>query len=287
MGLIQKAGSNLNLGKTIANLRKKKGLTQDDLSSKAGISYSTLAKLERGAISAPSVFTMVDIARILGVTVDEIVYSGNLKTASPTANKEIKFVYCDVNGVLVRFFHKAFGKISADTNIGIDVIETAFWHFNDAANRGEITLKEFNNSMEARLGLKANSFDWQQYYMGSVEPILLMHKCLTDIAKTTKVGLLSDSFPGFLNEMLKRKLLPNIKYSAVVESASVHARKPDQQMYGIAEEMAKTPGDNIFFIDDSRTNLVEAEKRGWRVLWFDDYHPKESVARVVKALSST
>lgn len=278
---------NLNLGKTIAKLRKSKGLTQDELSSRAGISYSTLAKLERGAINAPSVYTMNDIAKVLGVTIDEIINPLIIKPSRSSANKEIKFVYCDVNGVLVRFFHKAFGKISLDLNISVDSIETAFWHYNEPANRGEITVKEFNAAMEAKLGLKSGSFDWEPYYMESVEPIMSMHRCLAEISKTTKVGLLSDSFPGFLAEMLKRKLLPDIEYSTIIESASVHSKKPDQRMYEIAEEKAKTPGNNIFFIDDSRANLIEAEKRGWRVLWFDDYRPKESVARVVEALSSS
>jgi HAD superfamily hydrolase (TIGR01509 family) len=280
-------GKNLNLGKAIADLRRAKGMTQDELSTKAGISYSTLAKLERNAISAPSVFTMADIARVLEVSIDEIINPNKLDAHEDNIEKEIQFVYCDVNGVLVRFFHKAFGKIASETGISVDRIETAFWHYNEAINRGNMTISEFNKAMEVRLGLEPETIDWESYYMNSVEPIKSMHECLRDISKTTKVGLLSDSFPGFLKIMLEKKLLPNISYSAIVESAAVHAKKPDQKIYEIAEEMAKTPGSNIFFIDDSRANLMAAEKRGWRVLWFDDYHPEESVKRVTEALSSS
>ena len=35
---------------------------------------------------------------------------------------------------------------------------------------------------------------------------------------------------------------------------------------------------------NSRTNLMAAEKMGWKVLWFDDYNPTESVNRVHSAL---
>lgn len=280
-------GKNLSLGKNIARLRKVKGLTQDSLSSRAGISYSTLAKLERGAISSPSVFTMADIAKVLGVSIDEIISTQPPKKPGVNINKEIKFVYCDVNGVLVRFYHRAFTKIAEDTGISLDKIETAFWHFNDAANRGEMTNQEFNVALEKRLGLAKGTIDWQKSYMECVEPITLMHRCLADISKKTKVGLLSDSFHGFLAEMLKRKLLPDINYASVVESATVHAKKPDQRMYEIAENMAKTKGENILFIDDSRANLVEAEKRGWRVLWFDAYNPKDSINRVLDALNAS
>jgi transcriptional regulator with XRE-family HTH domain len=280
-------GNNLNLGKAIADLRRAKGMTQDELSTKAGISYSTLAKLERNAISAPSVFTMADIARVLEVSIDEIINPQKLDAHKDSIDQEIKFVYCDVNGVLVRFFYRAFSKISADTGVNVDRIETVFWHYNDAANRGDISIEEFEKAVETRLGIKTGSIDWENLYMNSVEPIQSMHECLRSISENTKIGLLSDSFFGFIQKMIDRGLLPNINYSAIVESAAVHAKKPDQKIYEIAEEMAKTPGSNIFFIDDSRANLMAAEKRGWRVLWFDDYHPEESVKRVTEALSSS
>jgi len=280
-------GTKDGLGRSIANLRRARGLTQDELSNKAGISYSTLAKLERGAISSPSVFTVLDIAKVLGVTVDEILHPSKVVSAGVDSSNKIKFVYCDVNGVLVRFFHKAFGVISKETGVNVDKIETAFWHYNDAANRGEITTEEFNRAIEIKLGLKSGSINWEQHYMSCVEPIESMHKCLTEIAKTTKVGLLSDNFPGFLKIMISKKLLPDIEYSSIIESASVHSKKPDQRIYEIAEERAKTPGSDIFFIDDSRANLSEAEKRGWRVLWFDDYNPEDSVKRVQQAISAS
>lgn len=279
--------SHANLGKVVASLRRAKNMTQDELSKKAGISYSTLAKLERGAISSPSIYTIADIAKVLGVTVDEIVNPNKYKMTRGNGNEEIKFVYCDVNGVLVRFFQKAFTELSRDSGLNIDRIETLFWHYNDAANRGEISSPQFSAIMEKKLGLEPGVFNWEHRYMTNVEPILEMHKCLKEISKTTKVGLLSDNFPGFLNKMIANGLLPDINYSAIVESGTVKARKPEEKIYEIAEKMAQTPGKNIFFIDDSRTNLMSAERRGWRVSWFNDYQPKDSVARVKSALSAS
>jgi FMN phosphatase YigB (HAD superfamily) len=37
-------------------------------------------------------------------------------------------------------------------------------------------------------------------------------------------------------------------------------------------------------VDDSRANLMAAERMGWHVLWFDDYEPQESVPRIKEAL---
>ena len=43
----------------------------------------------------------------------------------------------------------------------------------------------------------------------------------------------------------------------------------------------------ILLVDDSRVNLMAAEKHGWHVLWFDDYRPDESSKRVRDALEPT
>lgn len=40
----------------------------------------------------------------------------------------------------------------------------------------------------------------------------------------------------------------------------------------------------FMLIDDARTNLMAAEKQGWHVLWFDEYRPERSIARIKAAL---
>jgi transcriptional regulator with XRE-family HTH domain len=44
----------VGLGKTLQAARQKAGLTQQELCNQAELSYSTLAKIERGAIKSPS-----------------------------------------------------------------------------------------------------------------------------------------------------------------------------------------------------------------------------------------
>jgi transcriptional regulator with XRE-family HTH domain len=60
------------LGRRLADARRKAGLTQQELCQKAGLSYSTLAKIERGAIKSPSVFTVAAIAAATGVPLDQM-----------------------------------------------------------------------------------------------------------------------------------------------------------------------------------------------------------------------
>lgn len=272
------------LGETIQTLREKAGLTQDDLSDKAGLAYSTLAKIERGAIKNPSVFTVAGIAQVLGVPMEQLLEGGAQISAPLPKNREVQFFYCDINGVLVRFFQKAFVRIAHTCGQSLDQIETAFWHYNDAANRGEMSITEFDRAMARHLGVP--DFDWAKYYLDAVEPILVMHDCLEDISKNYEIGLLSNVHQGLVRGLLERGLIPDLDYATIVDSSEVGAIKPEASMYHIAEEKAGHHGSEILFVDDSRTNLMAAERFGWRVLWFDDYQPEQSVERIKEALAS-
>ena len=58
-------------GMRIANLRKKKGLTQEQLAEKLNISTSNLGKLERG-LQGMSIDLLIEIGIFFGVSTDYI-----------------------------------------------------------------------------------------------------------------------------------------------------------------------------------------------------------------------
>ena len=60
------------LAENIKRYRNEKGLSQEQLAQKAGITYSTLAKLESGVNQNPKVKTLQQIARALEVTLDDL-----------------------------------------------------------------------------------------------------------------------------------------------------------------------------------------------------------------------
>lgn len=61
----------------IRELRKQKKLTQEQLAIKAGVSYTTLTKVENGAIKNPSFETVVAIAKGLEESLDVLTNSSN------------------------------------------------------------------------------------------------------------------------------------------------------------------------------------------------------------------
>ncbi|MEM6997290.1 MAG: HAD-IA family hydrolase [Patescibacteria group bacterium] len=279
------------LGKSIGDARRAVGLTQQELCIKAGLSYSTLAKIERGAIKTPSVFTVAIIAQATNTTVEQLIGMQPLTEAAresapvvdyKTSKTGIRFIYFDINGVLVRFFHGAFNQLAADTNVSASVIETAFWHYNDAVCRGEMTMDEFNRALASRI--KVDAIDWQKYYMSTIEPLSEVQECLKWAAEHYRVGLLSNIMPGFITQMMNSGVLPSLAYSAVIDSSVVGAIKPEPSIYQLATERSGVQAEEILFVDDSRTNLMAAERMGWQVLWLDDYQPTQSVDRIKQAL---
>ncbi len=271
------------MGKRLQEARQAAGLTQQTLCHKANLSYSTLAKIERGAIKAPSIFTIQNIAAALGLSMGDLL--GEVVASSrdlKVSKSGVRFAYFDVNGCLVRFFHRAFTRIAEDTGAPADLIETTFWHYNDAVCRGELGTDEFNRVLAERLNVA--DLNWQDYYLDAIDPIEEMQETIRWAAENYQVGLLSNIMPGQIKAMVAKNFLPDIPYDVIIDSSEVGAIKPETKIYEVAAAKAGCPPAEILLVDDSRANLMAAEKLGWHVLWFDDYRVAESIERVRSSL---
>lgn len=273
------------LGLRVGEARRAAGLTQQQLCQKSGLSYSTLAKIERGAIKSPSVFTVAEVASALETSIDELI-GVEVPTSGKNVRKRsksgIEFVYFDVNGCLVHFYHRAFAAIASDTGVSSDIVETTYWHYNDAVCRGELSYQDYNKILADKFSQP--SFDWNEYYLNAVEPIPETVETLKWASEHYRVGLLTNIMPGLLDSLKDKGYLPDIAYDAVVDSSAVKAIKPDKKIFDIATEKSQAKPEEILLVDDSRPNLMAAEQSGWKVLWFDDYRAGESVERIKQAL---
>jgi len=163
-----------------------------------------------------------------------------------------------------------------------EVIETLFWRHNDAVCRGQLSLQDFNGVVAKELQLEG--FDWQKFYMESVDPMPGIDGLVKWAAEHYEIGILTDSMPGFVEDLQRRGLIPQAHYTAVVDSSKVGAIKPEPRIYEVAQQLAAVEPREILLIDDSRANLTAADHAGWHVLWFDDYEPEQSADRVKQSL---
>ncbi len=272
------------LGLRLQKARRKANLTQQQLCQKSGLSYSTLAKIERGAIKSPSIFTIQQLAIVLGVGIDEIIGTPKVVPESQAKKRSkngISFVFFDINGCLVHH-HRAFDKITADLNLPLDLVESVVWKYDNAICRGDISLEEFNSILAQSFGVQ--SFDWSEYYLGSIEPITETRDLLAWAADHYKIGLLSNIMPGLITEMTARDLIPVLDYDVIIDSSQTGHTKPEPEIFDIATKEAGVPSSEILLVDDTRANLMNATEYGWRTLWFDDSRPAESSNNVRKIL---
>ena len=60
-----------SLGKRIANLRKQKGMNQEDFADVSGKMINTISNIERG-LSDPKVTTLMSISKALNISIEEL-----------------------------------------------------------------------------------------------------------------------------------------------------------------------------------------------------------------------
>ncbi|HEX5797410.1 MAG TPA: HAD-IA family hydrolase [Candidatus Saccharimonadales bacterium] len=273
------------LGLRIQQARKTAGYTQQQLCQVSGLSYSTLAKIERGAIKAPSVFTIQAIAETLRTSIDALLGGDPPQGAQITKKRSkngIEFVYFDINGSLVRFFHRTFSLLADRTGVPMEIIETAFWQYNDLVCRGDMSVEDFNDLLAERFSLP--KVDWTEFYLLAVEPISETAGLIEWADEHYRVGLLSNSMPGLIQTMFDKGLLPDISYEVIIDSSQTGFIKPEPEIYHLAAEKTGLKPEALLLVDDSRPNLMAAARQGWHVLWFDDSEPEASTERVKQAL---
>jgi len=271
------------LGKHLQKMRRQAGLTQQQLCQKANLSFSTLTKIERGAIRNPSIFTIKAIASAMELSLDELL--GDKKTTNRSlghTRSGVEFVYFDVNGCLLRFYHRAFAQIAKDYSVPPDLVEMAFLHFNSDACKGSLTMEDFNSAVADKLAI--SSINWPNYYFAAVEPMPGMSEIVTWAKQHYGVGLLTNIMPGLLPMLINKKIIPDLPYDQIIDSSQTGLIKPDEAIFNLACSRANLPAEKILLIDDTRENVAVAEKLGWHVLWFDYSQPNESVDQVKMAL---
>jgi len=277
MGVDEKA-----LGQRLQKARQRAGLTQQELCQKAGLSYSTLAKIERGAIKAPSIFTVAAIVAATGATFEKLL---DIKLGNADANSDkkvsktgVKFVYFDLNNTVVRSYEKAFTKLAEESGKSLDAVEATYWRYNNPVCAGEMSMSSFNNYLSEQLGL--SDVDWTQYYLNAVESTPGMDALVDWASQYYEVGLLSGTMPGLIAGLAKEGKINLTKFNKVIDSSEVGCLKADHRIFKLAQKASGVAANEILLVDDDRLALINADELGWQISAFNPYDPEESIARV-------
>ncbi|MFH0732145.1 MAG: helix-turn-helix transcriptional regulator [Candidatus Omnitrophota bacterium] len=61
------------LSKRLKELRKERNWTQQELAQKASLSFNAITKIEQGAAKHPTLKTLIKLAEVFGISIDELV----------------------------------------------------------------------------------------------------------------------------------------------------------------------------------------------------------------------
>jgi len=59
--------------KKLKGYRNKKGWSQEKLAREAGVSYQAMIKIERGYTKSPRLGTLIKIAKVLNLSIDDLI----------------------------------------------------------------------------------------------------------------------------------------------------------------------------------------------------------------------
>jgi FMN phosphatase YigB (HAD superfamily) len=186
----------------------------------------------------------------------------------------IKFIYFDVGGVVMKdvTVKGAWTKFRRDIGIkqeDFDRFDDFFsLHERQACRGGDINdmlpllAREFSLTFPKGYSI-LNDFMERFSVNESIVPVIAF------VYKKLPIGLLTNMYPGMLDKIRQRHLLPDVQWDAIVDSSVEKAMKPDREIYNIAQKRAGVPAKNILFIDNSKKNVEGAIAAGWQAYWYD------------------
>ena len=188
---------------------------------------------------------------------------------------KISFIYFDVGGVVIKDFSDSPKWDVMLNGMGIDEtiapnLEKDYDLYDTQACCGKCEIDDIIPLFIDKYHLAiSREFSILQYFIDHFEQNPTIWPLIESIQKYTRVGLLTDMYPRMFAEITTHKLLPPNKWDTIIDSSLVGFRKPMPEIYQIAQVKAKTPAEEILFIDNRQKNLVPARALGWQTFLYD------------------
>ena len=253
----------LALGRAVSRARKKAGLTQQQLSRRLKLSESTVAKIEQGVITAPSAFTVAQIARLTRTRLDDLI-RGRVVSLTPVEPVPVKLVYWSVLGTLTGSW-VSLGPVLANlTSLPQALVQSIWWRYWPAWALGQIRSSDLARHFDLE-----PDFDWPRFLADYLPANKAVCQLLTATSQKLAVGLLTNLPLAVVEALIGAGKLPELKYQNLITPQLTACLKPNQKFYDRAGQLAQCPDQQILLIDDCGLSLSQARLRNWQTLASD------------------
>jgi len=193
----------------------------------------------------------------------------------------MKFIYFDVGGVLDKDFSATNKWDLLINKWGVSEgkkreIKELFDEFEKEVCVGR-SVEDFVPMMTKKFGVRfLENYSLNKEFVDRFYINQGLEELVLTIKNKYRLGLLTNMYPGMLDMIRERNLIPNIEWEIIIDSSVVKCKKPGEEIYKIAERQAGVKSEEIFFIDNTAENLVLPKKMGWKTFWFDSYDYEQS-----------
>ena len=147
------------------------------------------------------------------------------------------------------------------------------------------SLDEFVKVVKSELGMSLPAdYSMLDDFVDRFDPNPRLHPILNKLSKQYQLGLLTNMYPGMLDKIKARGILPQIEWNVVIDSSIEGVMKPQKKIYKLAEDRSGFEGGKILFVENSAMHVDAAKKRGWQTLLYDPSDISGSNRRLEKLL---
>jgi FMN phosphatase YigB (HAD superfamily) len=195
--------------------------------------------------------------------------------------KPISFIYFDVGGVIVKDFSATdnWQRILVDLGVPKEKrkeVSDLFEEFENEVCVGR-NVEEFVPILRDKFGIIIpKNYSLLGDFVNRFSRNIAMEGVLKEIKDKFSMGLLTNMYPGMFEEIKNRGLLPEVDWKVVVDSSKVKCKKPEKEIFILAEKMAETKPESILFVDNTIGNIETGIKMGWKTYWYDSKDDEKS-----------
>lgn len=201
----------------------------------------------------------------------------------------IKFVYFDVGGVVIRDFSATNKWTELRRSIGIkpeqdDGFDEFFGKYESEVCVGK-DIESLVPILATKFGLSfPNNYSFLNDFVDRFEVNQPIWPALKKIKVKYRVGLLTNQYPGMLDAIIKRGLMPSVDWDVVIDSSVEHVRKPQKEMFDLAKNKAGVSGSEILFVENGKKHVEAAKQFGWQTFLYDSSDTEKASGDLLKVL---
>lgn len=193
----------------------------------------------------------------------------------------IKFVYFDVGGVVIKDFSGTNKWEELKTGMGIKPEQAEA--FNEIFDKYEPEVcigrdvETLVPMLKEKLGLElSDDYSFLHDFVDRFEKNESIWPIIEKLKGKYNLGLLTNMYPNMLDAIYKAGLMPNVAWNVVIDSSIEKVRKPQTEIFQLAQDKSGFRGEEILFIDNGAKHVDAAKKFGWQGFVYDPTNTEKS-----------